>query len=32
MAARGDWAQPAIAAAATKAIGIFTDFFKANLL
>lgn len=30
-AARGDWSQPSVAAAATKAIGILTDFFKANL-
>lgn len=31
VAARGDWSQPKVAEAATKAIGLLTDFFKANL-
>lgn len=30
-AARGDWAQPDVAAAATEAIGMLSSFFAANL-
>ena len=30
-AARGDWSQPEVAAAATEAIGIIADFLNANL-
>jgi hypothetical protein len=30
-AARGDWSQPEVAAAAGEAIGILADFFNKNL-